>query len=518
MMEKIVRKTMVLVVAAALIDVDGRVLIAQRPEGRSMAGLWEFPGGKVEPGELPEEALIRELKEELSIEVRPKCLAPGNVSPGCAPTGWVTMRCQRLTNLCARCCGICCEAMIPHPPRIDTDWLQHPATQAVFAALARAGHEGRVVGGAVRNALIGKAVADIDIATPATPEQVIAAARAAGLAVVPTGLQHGTVTVMSGQIPHEVTTLRRDVETDGRHAVVAFTEDWAADAGRRDFSINALYCGADGTVHDPLGGFADLVARRVRFIGDAHARIREDYLRILRFFRFTAEYANGAIDAAGLQASCELRAGLQRLSAERIRVETLKILAARRAPEMIDVMFDHAFWVPLLGLVPVPDHARQFISLHPGSDALARLTALAVVTPEDAVRLAQRLRLSSAEREGLSVSAWMGERLTPSLPNNTVRRWIYAHNADAVRAALAVAEARHDGKANFQRLRALADTWPRPTLPVRGKDLLDRGLSPGPAVGAAMRDLEAWWMEQDFMPDREALFAHLAQMPHSPDT
>jgi poly(A) polymerase len=422
------------------------------------------------------------------------------------------------TSLQCDCGGQCeCRGQPTKPmtaaPHIKADWLQRPATQAVFAALARAGHEGRVVGGAVRNALIGKDVADIDIATPATPEQVMAAAAAAGLAVVPTGLKHGTVTVMSEHIPHEVTTLRRDVETDGRHAVVAFTADWAADASRRDFTINALYCAADGTVHDPLDGYGDLVARRVRFIGDAHARIREDYLRILRFFRFTAEYADGAIDDVGLKASCELREGLRRLSAERIRVEILKILAARRAPEMIDVMYDHAFWVPLLGLAPVPTHANRLIARSPGSDALSRLFALSITTLEDALQIAQRLRLSTAERERLGVCAWMVERLIPSLPDNTARRWIYAHGADAVLTALNITEARRCTDPAWCRLRTIAATWQRPTFSLRGKDLLDRGMAPGAAVGETLRALEAWWMDQEFTPDRAALLARLAQMP-----
>jgi poly(A) polymerase len=403
-------------------------------------------------------------------------------------------------------------------PRIDADWLTRPATQAVFAALARSGHEGRVVGGAVRNALIGKPVADIDIATPATPEQVIDAATAAGLNVVPTGLKHGTVTVMSEHIPHEVTTLRRDVETDGRHAVVAFTADWAADAGRRDFTINALYCDAAGVVHDPLGGYADLAASRVRFIGDAHARIREDYLRILRFFRFTAEYAEGEIDPHGLQASCELREGLQRLSAERIRVEVLKILTARRAPEMIDVMHDHAFWVPLLGLAPVPQHAKRLIALTPQSDALLRLFALSIATLEDAGQIAQRLRLSTAERERLAVCAWMVERVGNAMPDNTVHRWIYTYGPERLREALDITEARRGADPTWPRLRNMSVTWPRPTFPIRGRDLIEGGLMPGPAMGETLHALEAWWMDQDFAPDREALLARLAQMPHSRPT
>src|SRR5581483_10750916 len=202
----------------------------------------------------------------------------------------------------------------PLPSLAGADWLVRPETQAVFRALAARGHAARAVGGAVRNALLGRPVIDIDIATPARPEEVMEAARAAGLAAVPTGIAHGTVTVLAAHVPHEVTTLRRDVETHGRHATVAFTDDWEADARRRDFTINALYCSGEGEVFDPLGAYPDLASRRVRFIGDAHERIREDYLRILRFFRLTAEYGEGPPAPEGLAACVAEREGLGRLS------------------------------------------------------------------------------------------------------------------------------------------------------------------------------------------------------------
>src|SRR6185312_6892628 len=210
------------------------------------------------------------------------------------------------------------------PSLAGADWLARRETQAVFAALAAKGFAARAVGGAVRNALLGCPVVDVDIATPARPEQVIAAAQAAGLAAVPTGLAHGTVTVIAAHVAHEVTTLREDVEAHGRHATVAFTDDWAADARRRDFTINALYCSAGGEVFDPLSGYADLMARRVRFIGDAGERIREDYLRILRFFRFTAAYGEGPPDRPALDACVRERAGLAVLSGERMREEMLR--------------------------------------------------------------------------------------------------------------------------------------------------------------------------------------------------
>src|SRR5262245_31480394 len=202
-------------------------------------------------------------------------------------------------------------AQSPVPASIgDAAWLKRPATQAVFAALAAHGHEARAVGGAVRNALLGRSVGDVDLATPARPEAVMAAAQAAGLKAIATGLAHGTVTVLAEGRPYEITTLREDVESYGRRAKVAFTADWAADARRRDFTINALYCSAEGRLFDPLGGWEDLLQRRIRFIGEAAERIREDYLRILRFFRLGAELGDGPPDRQGLEAAVGERAGL----------------------------------------------------------------------------------------------------------------------------------------------------------------------------------------------------------------
>ena len=245
------------------------------------------------------------------------------------------------------------------PPSLaGSDWLVRPETRAVFTALAARGFEARAVGGAVRNALLGHPVVDVDIATPARPDEVIAAAKAAGLTPVPTGIAHGTVTVVANHVPYQVTTLREDVETHGRHATVAFTGDWAADARRRDFTLNALYCNAEGRVFDPLSGYADLAARRVRFIGDARERIREDYLRILRFFRLTAEYGEGPPDADGLVACVREREGLARLSAERVREELFRLLAARRGPELVRAMFDHGLLALLLAVCTTAGAAR----------------------------------------------------------------------------------------------------------------------------------------------------------------
>ncbi len=253
----------------------------------------------------------------------------------------------------------------------------------MLGALEAGGAQARIVGGAVRNALLGEPVRDIDIATTAEPVDVVRLAVAAGLKAVPTGLEHGTVTVIVHRTPFEVTTLRRDVETFGRHARVAFTTDWGEDARRRDFTINALYCDAAGTVHDPLGGYGDIAGRRVGFIGDAHERIREDYLRILRFFRFCAEYAQGAPDAAGLAAAIELRSGLDQLSGERIRAELLRLLAAPRAVETAVVMeeagiLDHALDARLPRSVDVLGRVAEIeAALGRDGDPVLRLGALA---------------------------------------------------------------------------------------------------------------------------------------------
>lgn len=404
--------------------------------------------------------------------------------------------------------------------RIQAEWLTNRSTQAVFDALASAGIEGRVVGGAVRNTLLGKPVSDIDIATPALPEAVMAAAKAAGLGVVPTGLAHGTVTVIADNIPHEVTTLRRDMETDGRHAVVAFSDDWRVDAARRDFTINALYCGRAGEIIDPLGGLADLEARRVRFIGDAQDRIREDYLRILRFFRFSAEYAAGAFDSAGLAAAVAQRDGLWRLSAERIRAELLKLLVAPRAADAIDTMIGFGFLSPLLGLAPYPGLFRRAGAIEATRgdrpDAMLRLGLLATAVPDHAKSLAKRLRLSGSERGDLITVAsdTSGGRGKFEIRDPvSARVALYRHGRRAFRLAMLSHAARQAPEDGQQQLELLDEVtgWEVPSLPVSGRDLILLGVAPGPDMGDALRSIERQWIRSDFSADREALLADWAR-------
>jgi poly(A) polymerase len=407
------------------------------------------------------------------------------------------------------------------PPRlVGAAWLDLPETQAVFAALAVRGFTARAVGGAVRNALAGRAVADVDLATDARPDEVMAAAEAAGLKVFPTGLAHGTVTVVAGERPYEITTLRRDVETHGRRATVAFTDDWAADARRRDFTLNALYCGADGTLFDPLGGYRDLLARRVRFIGDAAERIREDYLRILRFFRLTAEFAEGPADAQGLAACVRERAGLAVLSAERVRAELLRLLAARRGDEVAALMQDYGLLTSVIGAAPRPSLLARLAAIEAAlglaPDAVLRLAALAVEIPEDAERLRDRLRLSNEQAAQLERAAhWRHPDIGPAAPEAAAKVHLYRHGAAAHRERVLLAWARSGASPvdpAWRHRLALPEHWQVPRFPLKGSDVLALGVSAGPRVGELLRAVEDWWIAGDFAADEAMLRARLAAL------
>ncbi len=387
--------------------------------------------------------------------------------------------------------------------------LAEPAIAAVLALLHGAGEEARVVGGAVRNALLGRDATDVDVTTTARPEVVVARAAAGGLRTVPTGLAHGTVTVLVAGHPVEVTTLREDIDTDGRHAVIRFGRDFALDALRRDFTINALSVGPDGTVHDYAGGLADLAAGRVRFIGDPATRIREDYLRILRFFRFSADYAAGDLDPAGLDAAIRGRAGLARLSRERVRQELLKLLVARRAVPTVATMAEAGLLGPLLGGVPQPRRLARLVAQDdrldpPRADAVLRLAALAVMVDEDAGRLREALKLSNADVSRLSRAASAGVRLhgRDVAPGSLALRELLFEAGrqtarDALRLAWADACAAPDDAGWRQALAVLAQT-PEPRLPFAAADLLARGVPAGPAMGQALKRLRTAWITAGF--------------------
>jgi poly(A) polymerase len=400
------------------------------------------------------------------------------------------------------------------------DWLTRPETQAVFGAIETAGYQVRAVGGAVRNTLLGRAVADVDMATTARPDQTMAAAAAAGLPVIATGLQHGTVTVVSGHIPHEVTTLRADVATDGRHATVAFTDDWTADASRRDLTINALYCDRHGRVFDPLGGRADLEARRVRFIGDPAARIREDYLRILRFFRFHAEYADSAPDAEGVAASVRERAGFARLSGERIHHELLRLLTAPGALATVETMAQTGLLTELLPVVPRLTTLRRLIAIEcrrklPPSGIL-RLAALTIGVDEDAQSLHRRLKLSASELRVLQ-RAGASWAQPCSTSHADVQQRLY-HHGQAIYAELTLlAWARSDtapDDCNWENAFNLPGRWIAPKLPVSGADVIALGIAPGPRIGLILGAFEAWWIAAGFPSDQQLIAEQLAEITH----
>jgi poly(A) polymerase len=408
------------------------------------------------------------------------------------------------------------------PSLAGAAWLSEPATCAVFAALAGAGFEGRVVGGSVRNTLMGLKVSDIDIATAATPDAVVSACAAVGLATVPTGIEHGTVTVLARRRPIEVTTLRRDVATDGRRATVAFTSDWAEDARRRDFTMNALYCDADGRLYDYVGGYDDVIARRVRFIGDADQRIAEDYLRILRFFRFHAAYASGPPDPVAMAACARGLGGMVRLSAERIRAEIVKLLVAPGVVGAVRAMEDIGLLPGLLGVAPRPDVMQSIVDAEARADmppdAMLRLSALAIATSEDIDRVADRLRLSNDERNALLVIDRDAVRQLGVIDEQSARRITYRLGRDASRRlALALEAIEPTRGTEAIRLLETATSWSAPKLPVAGADLIALGMKPGREIGRVLAELERWWLENDFPPMEptraklEALVAHLSR-------
>jgi poly(A) polymerase len=376
----------------------------------------------------------------------------------------------------------------------------------VFAALAQAGEETRIVGGALRNALLGRPVQEIDLATTLLPDAIMARATAAGLRAIPTGVAHGTVTVLAGERTFEVTTLREDIATDGRHAKVLFGRDFKADGLRRDFTMNALSMTRDGRLFDYTGGLDDAAARRVRFIGEPARRIAEDYLRILRFFRFSADFGEGPLDSAGRLAALRHREGLASLSRERIRAELLKLLCARRAADVCAEICADGLLHPLLALAPNPARLRRAVAIVPPQDPLLRLAALCVNLPEDSTRLRECLRLSNAEAERLERAAIalfaLHGRDEPPKPDE-LQGLLFRHGRQAAGDAiiLAQADARPGHDDEWERARKFLQDTEEPRLPFSGADFIARGITEGRAIGEALRDLQARWIEAGFPTD-----------------
>lgn len=389
------------------------------------------------------------------------------------------------------------------PPALTIDppgFLSDPALIAVLAALP----EARVAGGAVRDTLAGRPVADIDLATPRRPAQVVEALTQAGIRAVPTGIEHGTVTAVCGGRGFEVTTLRRDVRTDGRHAVVDFTDDWRADAARRDFTMNALSLTRDGAVFDYFGGIADLHAGVVRFVGDPATRIAEDYLRILRFFRFHARYASGPPDAAAVAAIRAGVPGLARLSAERVWSELTRILAAPDPRDAVALMAELGVLAAIVPEGTDPARLARVVAAEAPADPLLRLAALLTGDP---AAFAARLRLSTAERDRLTALG-NAPLAQPDADDATLGRLL----ADTDSAILLDRTWLGGGTgADWTMLRARLASMPRPLFPLEGRDVLALGLPAGPHVGALLRAVRAWWLDGGCRADAAACQAELAR-------
>lgn len=409
----------------------------------------------------------------------------------------------------------------------DRDWFREPALRRVLTMLNADGGEARIAGGAVRNSLMNLPAGDIDIATTLVPAEVVARAKAAGIKAVPTGIEHGTVTLVIGGVPFEVTTLRRDMETDGRRAQVAFGTSWQDDAERRDLTINALYATIEGEVVDLVGGLPDIESRTIRFIGDAAKRIAEDHLRILRFFRFFALYGSGRPDADGLRACARAKDKLQSLSAERVWSETKKLLAA---PDP----FRALLWMRQSGVLTeiLPETEKWGIDAIPGLVAAEQafgwtpepLLRLAAMVPPDAERLAAlaaRLKLSRAEAAFLGDWA-VAQEIPATLADTAFDRMLYRSGPQGlvVRLKLALASARSKAENDpaqmahvglCQRLLDRAERWTRPSFPLSGADVLAAGVPAGPEVGAVLAALEKEWVEANFNLDRDTLLLRLAE-------
>jgi len=386
-----------------------------------------------------------------------------------------------------------------------------PETRRLLAALGRDGGVARFVGGCVRDAWLGRAVKDVDIATPLPPEAVIARLEAAKLGAVPTGLAHGTVTAVVNHRPFEITTLRRDVETDGRHAVVQFTDDWEADARRRDLTINALFCDAEGRIWDYVGGVADLQAGRVRFVGEARRRIEEDYLRLLRFFRFHAHYGKGDPDPDGLAAAVALAPELARISAERKRDELMKLLAAPDPLPVLRLMAEQRVLPQVLPEAGAPEFARleRLLDMLPEAPPLLRLAALLPEGAEAAAATARRLRLSNEARDKL---VFLRDPATgaPLIADRLgFRRALQRQGAGAVLSRLLLIDTELEflGAA-----KAEASDWAEKPLPIQGADLIAAGFAAGPALGETLRRVEDWWLLEDRRPDKAACLAKAGEL------
>ncbi len=398
-------------------------------------------------------------------------------------------------------------------------WMHSASMTSLFQALPQGSL--RFVGGCVRNALWGEPVGDIDLACQLEPDAVVKALKAANIRYVPTGIAHGTVTAVIGGQPFEITSLRQDVETDGRRATVAYTTDWAEDAQRRDLTMNALYADQAGKVYDPTGqGFADLKARKFRFVGDADMRVQEDYLRILRFFRFLAVYGGQEkVDAASLKACREHQSGLRKLSVERIWMELKKLLSARDPVRACHVMLTNGVLETVLPEANNVDGLNALVRLESREgfkpDPLLRLMAMSAREPLQMALLSKRLKMSKSETARLRGWADDDAQLSTDMPERDRLAAIYKSGKDVIfdRARLrAAGESDAIQSSRWMVLADLALGWQPPVFPVSGKDLSDAGVPKGPGMGKALKALEALWIRSGFSTEKPQLLAALKLM------
>lgn len=393
------------------------------------------------------------------------------------------------------------------------DSLLGEATQSVVAALTSGGAEVRFVGGCVRDVLSGEVMGDVDLATSDLPEVVIDLSEAAGLKAIPTGLKHGTITVVAEGRPFEVTTLRVDVETDGRHAEVVFTDDWKADAARRDFTFNAMSLRPDGTFFDYFDGRDDLAAGRVRFVGDAQRRVAEDYLRVLRYFRFLARFGRGEPEVEAVAACRAASDQLARLSIERVRNELFKLLAAPNPAPTLGLMRETGILAAVLPDAGAMDVLVTLVGID-DRDPLRRLAALA---PNSGETTGRALKLSKAEQARLSALAPPCTVPDPGMDHMAQRQLLYDLGAERFTDLVLLAWA-GDRQVHANVWRAMlqtAQTWEKPSLPVRGSDVLAMGVPSGERVGELVGAVEHWWREGGFQADREACLARLREIAAS---
>jgi len=410
---------------------------------------------------------------------------------------------------------------------VGQPWLDDADTRKVVQALTRSGHHARFVGGCVRDALLDLPIKDIDIATPEKPKAVMAYLRSAGIKALPTGLQHGTITAVTDARHYEITTLRVDVETDGRRATVEFTEDWQADAERRDFTINALYADLDGAVYDYVGGIEDLKSGRVRFIGDPYKRIEEDALRILRFFRFNAWYGKGDLDEAGLTACWNQARKIKELSGERLQTELLAFLSAPDPARVLKSMVDVGILRDVLAEA-VPEGVFRVERLSKiekqldDVDALRRLAAVVKIDTPGMDELSRRLRMSNNDRKRVVDMIRPAPDVSVATDERSIRQFLYRLGRDRFIDLVFLDAAKRETDFDVEEIRRIIDfsrAWIRPNLPVKGEDVLKHKVPQGEAVRRILAAVEEWWIEEDFPHDRaralerleEAVAAHKAQ-------